>query len=198
MQEVYKELLQHIFLSASSITVAFFLSIPISLICYKYKLLEKLSFFIIQVLRIVPSIAILFLLISIVGVGSFPAIVALTILAMPSLILNMTQGFKNSYKKVSDVPMALGLSKYYTFFRIIFPMSLTHIFLGLKLALIEVISSATIATFIGAGGLGTLVYTGLSLNRYSLVLEGSILIASLSIGSMILMDYLIKRRKKYD
>lgn len=198
LQDTYIELLQHIYLSLSSIILAFLLSVPISYLCYRKNIIEKISFFSIQVLRIIPSIAILFILIPLIGVGIVPAITSLTILAMPPLILNMTQGFKTSNNKVKDIPDALGLSDKFIFFKIIFPMSLTYVFLGLKLALIEIIASATIATFIGAGGLGTLIYTGLSLNRYDLVLQGSILIGILSISSMLIMDFLIRRRKKYD
>lgn len=198
METIYKELLQHIYLSLSSVTSAFFISVPISYLCYKNSTVKRISFFYIQILRIIPSIAILFILIPLIGVGSTPAIISLTVLAMPSLILNMTQGFKNSSNKVKDIPDALGLSKKFIFFKIIFPMSLPYVFLGLKLALIEIIASAAIATFIGAGGLGSLIYTGLSLNRYDFVLEGTVLIGVLSLSSILIMDYLIKRRKKYD
>ncbi len=198
LQGIYIELFQHIYLSISSITLAFLLSVPLSYLCYKYNIIEKFSFFVIQVLRIIPSVAVLFILIPILGAGSIPAIVSLTVLAMPSLILNITQGFKNSSLKVKDIPLALGLSESFIFFRIIFPMALSYVFLGIKLALIEIIASAAITTFIGAGGLGSTIYTGLSLNRYDLVLEGSILIAFLSVSSMLIMDFFIKRRKIYD
>ncbi|WP_067141797.1 ABC transporter permease [Oceanivirga salmonicida] len=198
MSDIYTYLLEHLFLSFTSISLAFIISVPISYLCYKYNYIEKISFFSIQVFRIIPSIAILFILIPIIGVGYVPAIISLVLLALPSLILNMTQGFKNSYDKVKDIPYSLGLKEMYIFINIIFPMSLTQILLGFKLALIEIISSATIATFIGAGGLGTLVFTGLSLNRFDLVLVGTVLISILSISSMLISDYLIKRRKKYD
>ncbi len=198
MKEIYIYLGQHIFLSSVSLILAFLISLPISYLCFKFNKIEKISFLGIQIFRIVPSIAVLFILIPIINVGYTPAIIALVILALPSLILNMTQGFKNSYKKVGDIPYALGLNESYTFFYVIFPMSLSSTLLGVKLALIEIIASASIATFIGAGGLGTLVFTGLSLNRIDLVFIGTALIAILSISSMLILDYFIKRRKKYD
>ena len=79
------------------------------------------------------------------------------------------------------------------FTRVSFPLALPHILNGLKLALIEVIASATLATYIGAGGLGSLIFTGLGLYRIDLLLIGGGSVALLSFVSMLGFDLFIMR-----
>ena len=79
-----------------------------------------------------------------------------------------------------------------------FPLALPHILNGIKLALVEIIASATLATYIGAGGLGTLIFTGLGLYRYDLLLIGGGSVAILSFLSMIIFDLSIKGVEHYE
>lgn len=71
-------------------------------------------------------------------------------------------------------------------------MALPHLLNGIKLALVELIASTTLATYIGAGGLGTLIFTGLGLYRYDLLLIGGGSVALLSFVSMVVFDLAIK------
>ena len=85
------------------------------------------------------------------------------------------------------------MTKWQTLYKLGFPLASQHILNGIKLALIEVIASATLATYIGAGGLGTIIFTGLGLYRYDLLIIGGGSVALLSFISMILFDLLISR-----
>ena len=69
---------------------------------------------------------------------------------------------------------------------------------GIKLALIEVISSATLATYIGAGGLGQLIMTGLGLYKMQYVVIGGVSVAVLSLLAMVILDYVIRKVKVND
>lgn len=78
------------------------------------------------------------------------------------------------------------------------PLALPYILNGIKLALVEVIASATLATYIGAGGLGTLIFTGLGLYKMQYVIIGAVSVMILSLTSMLIMDYLIRKVSKND
>ena len=77
--------------------------------------------------------------------------------------------------------------------RVKIPMAFPFWMTGVKLALVEIISSATLATYIGAGGLGTLIFTGLGLNRMDLLLIGGVSVAMIAFTTSIFLDYIIKR-----
>lgn len=78
------------------------------------------------------------------------------------------------------------------------PLALPYLLNGIKLALVEIISSATLAAYIGAGGLGTLIFTGLGLYKMQYVVIGGISVALLSLLSMLLLDYAIRKANKND
>ena len=184
---------QHVELSITALFIAVIIGMPLGYLGYKYKVARFLTSGVTQALRVIPSLGILFLLIPFVGVGSFPALIALVILAVPPILVNTILGFSEVSETLLETGLGLGMSEGQLFTRVSFPLALPHILNGLKLALIEVIASATLATYIGAGGLGSLIFTGLGLYRIDLLLIGGGSVALLSFVSMLGFDLLIRR-----
>ena len=184
---------QHVELSVTALFIAVIIGMPLGYLGYKYKVARFLTSGVTQALRVIPSLGILFLLIPFVGVGSFPALIALVILAVPPILVNTILGFSEVSETLLETGLGLGMSEGQLFTRVSFPLALPHILNGLKLALIEVIASATLATYIGAGGLGSLIFTGLGLYRIDLLLIGGGSVALLSFVSMLGFDLLIRR-----
>ena len=184
---------QHVELSVTALVIAVIIGMPLGYLGYKYKVARFLTSGVTQALRVIPSLGILFLLIPFVGVGSFPALIALVILAVPPILVNTILGFSEVSETLLETGLGLGMSEGQLFTRVSFPLALPHILNGLKLALIEVIASATLATYIGAGGLGSLIFTGLGLYRIDLLLIGGGSVALLSFVSMLGFDLFIRR-----
>ena len=146
-----------------------------------------------QLLRIIPSLALLFILIPFIGTGYTPALIALVVLALPPLFVNTILGFNEVSPTLKEVGLSLGMNQTQLLKQITFPLALPYILNGIKLALVEVIASATLATYIGAGGLGTLIFTGLGLYKIQYVVIGAVSVALLSLISMILLDLAIRK-----
>lgn len=142
--------------------------------------------------------ALLFLLIPFIGTGMFPAIIALVVLALPPLLINTILGFNEVSPLYKEVGTALGMDPRQLRRQIEIPLALPYILNGTKLALVEIIASATLATYIGAGGLGTLIFTGLGLYDMSYVVIGGVSVALLSLLSMAGLDLLIRRVRQHD
>lgn len=142
--------------------------------------------------------ALLFLLIPFIGTGMFPAIIALVVLALPPLLINTILGFNEVSPLYKEVGTALGMDPRQLRRQIEIPLALPYILNGIKLALVEIIASATLATYIGAGGLGTLIFTGLGLYDMSYVVIGGVSVALLSLLSMAGFDLLIRRVRQHD
>ena len=151
-----------------------------------------------QLLRIIPSLALLFLLIPFIGTGVVPALIALIVLALPPLLINTILGFNEVSPLYKEVGIALGMDQRQLRRQIEIPLALPYILNGIKLALVEIIASATLATYIGAGGLGTLIFTGLGLYDMSYVVIGAVSVAILSLLAMISFDFLIRKVQKHD
>lgn len=145
-----------------------------------------------QGLRVIPSLGILFILIPFIGVGRLPALIALVILGIPPILLQTIIGFESVSDTLVETALGLGMTKWQLLTKVQLPLALPHLLNGIKLALVELIASTTLATYIGAGGLGTLIFTGLGLYRYDLLLIGGGSVALLSFVSMVVFDLAIK------
>ncbi len=193
-----KSVWQHLELSGSALLIALIIGLPLGYLGYKYKVARLLTTGVTQALRVIPSLGILFFLIPFVGVGKFPALIALVMLAVPPILINTILGFSEVSTALLETGLGLGMSERQLFTKVSLPLALPHILNGIKLALIEVIASATLATYIGAGGLGSLIFTGLGLYRMDLLLIGGGSVALLSFISMLGFDLFIRRMKYED
>lgn len=198
MQEYSHYLWQHLSLSMMALVIALGIALPLGYLGFRLSWFRSLSTTLIQGLRVIPSLGILFIFIPFLGVGRLPAIIALVILGMPPILLNTIVGFSDVSKELIEVGQAMGMTRLQLFKQVEFSLALPHLLNGIKLALIEIIASATLATYIGAGGLGTLIFTGLGLYRIDLLLIGGISVAGLSLVTMLLFDWIIERLASND
>ncbi|WP_139652396.1 glycine betaine ABC transporter substrate-binding protein [Raoultibacter phocaeensis] len=188
--ELQQAFLQHVEISALAFLIAVIIGVPSGYLCWRFKSAGKplLAFF--QVLRVIPSIAILLLFIPIMGTGVIPASIALVLLAVPAILMNTTAGLGEVDPAVVETGYGLGMTDRQVLFKVRFPLALPLILAGMKTAAIEIIASATLAAKIGAGGLGELIFTGLGLNRMGLVLVGGLSVALISLAVSLLFDLL--------
>ncbi|MGN1280155.1 MAG: ABC transporter permease [Limosilactobacillus sp.] len=189
---------QHILLSISTLAIAMVIALPLGYLGSRVKVVASFCTAFAQVLRIIPSLALLFLLIPFIGTGIVPALIALVVLALPPLMINTILGFNEVSPTYKEVGLALGMDRRQLRNQIEIPLAMPYILNGIKLALVEIIASATLATYIGAGGLGTLIFTGLGLYDMSYVVIGGVSVALLSLLSMLGFDFLIRRVQRND
>ena len=163
-----------------------------------HPVLYKILDFIANIVRSVPFLILLILLIPFMGTGIKPALTALILLAIPPILLNTAAGLQGVPDFMLETAYGMGMTEQQVLFKVKFPLALPLIMTGLKTAMIEIIASATLASKIGAGGLGDIIFTGLGLNRPDLLLVGGITVALLSItatGLLELLDHLLLKYK---
>lgn len=189
---------QHVSLSFTALIIAMIIALPLGYLGSRNKVIAACCQRFSQLLRIIPSLALLFILIPFIGTGFVPALIALVVLAQPPLVVNTILGFNEVSPTLKEVGLALGMKQKQLLKQISIPLASPYILNGIKLALVEVIASATLATYIGAGGLGTLIFTGLGLYKMQYVIIGAVSVMILSLTSMLIMDYLIRKVSKND
>lgn len=189
---------QQIYLSLITLLIAMVIALPLGYWGSKVKIVASFCTAFAQVLRIIPSLALLFLLIPFLGTGIVPALIALIVLAVPPLLINTILGFNEVDPLYKEVGTALGMNSRQLRQQVEIPLALPYILNGIKLALVEIIASATLATYIGAGGLGTLIFTGLGLYDMTYVIIGGVSVAILSLLAMIGFDLLIRRVNRHE
>lgn len=190
-------LLEHIGISAGVVLLAILLAVPLGILCSHY---EKLQLFLERffgVLRIMPGLAVLLLCIPVMGTGIKPAVTALTILAVPPILMNTVQGFRSLPEEILEAAEAMGMSRTRCFFCVRLPLAFPVMYAGIRTAAVEVIASATLASYIGAGGLGDIIFTGLGLMRMDLLYIGGVSVAVLSLLTGYVLDRIYRYQTRY-
>lgn len=188
---------EHLQVSALALAIAVLVAVPAGILCSRSALADRLATGIAGVLRIVPSLAVLIICVPYLGVGTLPAVVALTVLAIPPILINTAVAFRNVPAEMIEAARGLGMSPTQMFWRIQVPLAFPVAFSGIRTASIEIIASASLAAYIGAGGLGVLIYTGIGAMRNDLLWIGGLSVAALSLLTSRLLaaaDNLVRRR----
>ncbi len=134
-------------------------------------------------IQTIPSIALLALMIPLFGVGQLPAIVALFMYSLLPVVRNGITGLTTIDPVHRIVARALGLTRRERLTRVYLPLSAPHLLAGIRTAAVLSIGTATLAAFIGAGGLGDPIVTGLALNDTSLIMQGAVPAALLAVAT---------------
>ncbi len=178
--------LQHLMLVAVSVAAATLLGIPLGVLAARRPRLRTPVLTGAGLLQTVPSLAMLALLISVTGlIGTWPALVALTLYALLPIVRNTCVGVLAVPAGVTEAGTALGLHREQVLRTIELPIALPLILAGIRTAAVINVGTATIAAFIGAGGYGERIVTGLALNDRELLLAGAIPAALLALAAEI-------------
>ena len=114
-----------------------------------------------NVLRTIPSLALLVLMLPLLGTGYLPAMVALTVYGVPAILLNTYAGVRSVDADIVDAARGQGLSDRQIIRRIEIPLALPVMFAGIRTAAVQIVAAATLAAFVGGGGLGELITAGM-------------------------------------
>jgi osmoprotectant transport system permease protein len=190
---VYASLLRntqrHLKLTLIALALAIVTGVGIASVVYSHRRLADAFLYFTGLLQTVPSIALLALLIPLVGVGQTPAIIALflySLLPIARSTITAMLAIPPGYRQVAAA-MAMTRSQEMKF--VLMPLAMPHVIAGIRTAAVISIGTATLAAFIGAGGLGDPIVTGLALNDTRLILQGAIPAAVLAILTEILFSF---------
>lgn len=176
-----KALGTHLQICGMALSVGTLLGLPLGFVCSRQPRLAQGIFALFNTVRVIPGLALLVFLLPVLGTGTLPGIVALVILALPSILLNTCKGFEQVGTLALETAKGLGLNGWQAFARVQLPLALPFVINGLRIATVEVISGATLVAFIGGGGLGTLIVNGLSTYNFTLLLAGALPVALLAL-----------------
>lgn len=190
-------ILQHIGLALISILLAGSIGLLLGLWIAEHDRFSPAVLTMANVFYTIPSISLLGMLIPFIGIGNKTAVVALTIYGIMPMVRNTYAGIRGVSEEVITAARGMGSTDTQIMMKIKLPLALGVIIAGVRNMVVMTISSAAIASFIGAGGLGVAIYRGITLYNTALTFGGSLLIALLALISDLLLGRLEKRMKKY-
>lgn len=171
----------HLLLVVVPLSIGLVVGLPLGLLSARSRAASTLLINSFNALRVIPSLAILFLAIPYFGLSFQSAAIALTILVMPPILISTDVAFRRIDPAIKEAAFGMGMSPRQVLRQVEIPLALPTIVAGIKTATVEVIASATLAAFIGAGGLGTFIVLGFALYDNAILLVGAIPVALLAL-----------------
>lgn len=191
--ELALALRQHLALVGLALGVAVVLCVPLGVWTSRSDAAAILFINTSNALRVVPSLAVLFLAIPYFGLSFTSASIALTILALPPVLINTDAAYRTISPAIKEAAFGMGMTPWQVLRHIETPLALPVIIAGIRTATTEVIASATLAAFIGIGGLGLFVVRGFALYDIAILLVGAIPVALLTLLADVGLGKLQKR-----
>lgn len=185
--ELLEKTWQQIYISAISLFLGIIVAVPISVILLKFPKTAKVVIALASTLQTIPALALLAMMIPFFGVGRVPAIIALFLYSLMPIMRNTYVGLTDVNPDTIDSARGLGMTKMQLILKVDIPLAMPVIMSGIRLSAIYVIAWATLASYIGAGGLGDFIFNGLSLYQPDLIFGGTIPVIILAL----LADYLL-------
>ncbi len=173
---------EHLLLVFVSLAASIVLGVPLGLAAAKLPRAEQVIFGIVGVIQTIPSLALFAFLIALTGtIGTWPALIALFLYALLPIVRNTCTGLTGIVRGMRQAAMALGLSTRDRMLLVEVPLALPSILAGINTSAVINVGTATIAAFIGAGGYGERIASGLALNDNVTLLAGAIPAAALAL-----------------
>jgi osmoprotectant transport system permease protein len=188
---------QHLGLVAASVAAAVAVGVPLGVLSFPHRRARAGLLAFAGLLQTIPSIALLAMLIGLLGmIGVVPALIALTLYALLPVMRNCVTGLGEVPQGLRDAATALGMTPPQSMRVVQLPLALPTIIAGVRIATSISVGTATIAAFVGAGGYGERIVTGLALSDRQLLLAGAIPAALLALASEILFEIAERRLRR--
>jgi osmoprotectant transport system permease protein len=193
-REIARDTARHLQLVAISLFAAILIGVPLGILATRSRPIAATTLAAAGLLQTIPSLALLAFLIPLLGIGLWPALVALFLYSLLPIVRNTYVGLMTIPPSLAEAAEALGLSPGARLLRTSLPMASPTILAGIKTSAIINVGTATLAALIGAGGLGEPILRGISLVNRDLILQGAIPAALLALavqGAFDLLDRVI-------
>lgn len=178
---------QHIVLCGLAILLAMIFAIPLGILISAFPRLRLTTIVILGAIYTIPSLAFLAFLIPWLGLGRQPAVLVLAAYAQLAMVRNIQAGLTGVDPNVLEAASGVGMTAWQSLIRVRLPLALPVLIAGLRIATVSTISLATVTAWISAGGLGTLLFEGITFNRPSMILAGTVAITALALSVDLLL-----------
>jgi len=180
----------HVALSAAALGLAVAMAVPVGVLLANRRRAMLLAITAANVGRTLPSLAVLALVMPLLGTGFVPALFALTLLALPPILINTCTALRQVDADLVDAARGMGMTRAQVMRQVELPVAMPVIFAGIRTASVQVVSGAVLAAYIGGGGLGDFITAGIAMMALPQLLVGAIPATLLALGADRLFGWL--------
>jgi osmoprotectant transport system permease protein len=182
----------HVALSAAALGLAIAIALPVGVLLADTRRAALAAITAANIGRTLPSLAVLALVMPLLGTGFVPSLFALTLLALPPILINTCTALRQVDADMVDAARGMGMTRAQIMREVELPVAMPVIFAGIRTAAVQVVSGAVLAAYIGGGGLGDFITSGIAMMALPQLLVGAIPATLLAIGTDRLFGHLQK------
>ncbi|MFL2143750.1 ABC transporter permease [Ruoffia sp. FAM 20857] len=184
---------EHLSISFISLLLGIIVAVPLGVVLTRTPKAADFVIGIASIFQTVPTLALLALMIPLIGIGRFPAIIALFIYSLLPILRNTYIGMNDVSPTAKDAAKGMGMTALQSITKVELPLAMPVIMAGIRLSAVYVIAWTSLASYIGAGGLGDFILSGISLYEADLIFAGTIPVTIMAL----LADYLLGKVEIY-
>ena len=189
-ERFFGALTTHVALSAAALSLAIAIALPVGVLLADTRRAALAAITAANIGRTLPSLAVLALVMPLLGTGFVPSLFALTLLALPPILINTCTALQQVDADMVDAARGMGMTRAQIMREVELPVAMPVIFAGIRTAAVQVVSGAVLAAYIGGGGLGDFITSGIAMMALPQLLVGAIPATMLAIGADRLFGHL--------
>ncbi len=166
--------LRHLEITAIAVGVALLVGIPLGILAARVRLVGGAVLAVVSLIYTVPTLAMFGLMIPFLGIGLVPALAAIILYSLLPVVQNTYTGIRSVQPEVIEAATGLGMGSWQLLLRVELPLALVVLMAGVRVSVVNAVGLATLASLIGAGGLGDLVFRGIAMVSLTAVMAGSL------------------------
>ena len=188
-----KLLIEHLTIVLYAICIAIVAGLFLGVIAYLFPKARKVILNLADLLQTVPSLAMPGLIMIVIGAGKQTVITGLALYSLLPIIRNTVLGLTEVSPAIKEAAMGCGMTKLQSLFQVELPMAFPVVFTGIRIATVNSISTAVFATFVGGGGIGSVIYRGIRIQNMGMILSGTAALMIMAIFFDTLMGWIERR-----
>ena len=188
-----KLLIEHLTIVLCAICIAIVAGLILGVVAYLFPVARKVILNLADLLQTIPSLAMLGLIMIVIGAGKQTVIAGLALYSLLPITRNTVLGLTEVSPAIKEAAMGCGMTKFQSLFQVELPMAFPVVFTGIRIATVNSISTAVFATFVGGGGIGSVIYRGIRIQNMGMILSGTAALMIMAIFFDTLMGWVERR-----
>lgn len=184
---------EHLYIVLISVVMTVLIGLPLGILAYSWPSFRKVILWVVDVLQTIPALALLGIIMVFLGAGKLTVIIGLVLYSLLPIVHNTYLGLNGVNPAIKEAARGMGMTKFYRLVRVELPLAFPVIFTGIRIASVTAIGVAVFATFVGGGGLGSIIYRGIYIQNMKLLLSGTLTLMAMAVLFDSVMAYVEKR-----
>lgn len=164
---------EHLSIVLVAVILTIIAGVPLGVCAYLYKGVRKVILTIVEILQTIPALALLGVIMVFFGAGKLTVIIGLLLYSLLPVVQNTYLGLQEVSPAIKEVATGMGMTRFYRLIHVEMPIAFPFIFTGIRIATVTAVGVAVFATFVGGGGLGSVIYRGIHIQNMKMILSST-------------------------